>query len=307
MASRSNIQTGGDLIYLRRPRWWRRSGHGPPGGGDGGSGGALFTRIDFTTGSLGAASLSRSSTATYINNSGVLSTAGVNVARFNYDANYPRGNAAPSLTGPFLLVEPAATNLAFQSNNYAATWFVTNGSVATSAQFTSPDGTNNGWNVTSGTGFGAQGQALTVAAVPYTPSIWAYQRTGTPPLQLSVNGASTGNITTSATITRYAAPITPSAGAGNNFVLVNSASGQALGTFGYQFETGSVATSYIPTTTSSASRSADVVTFTQPVGCGHNTYTFDDNSTQTVAQSPGLATVPTNLNRPNIKYIDGSP
>src|ERR1035437_7716828 len=66
-----------------------------------------FSRIDFTTGSLGAASLSRSSSATYINVSGVLATATTNAARFNYDANYPGGNSAPSLTGPFLLVEPA--------------------------------------------------------------------------------------------------------------------------------------------------------------------------------------------------------
>ena len=53
-------------------------------------------------------------------------------------------------------------------------------------------------------------------------------------------------------------------------------------------------------------RAADSAVFTIPAGIGHLTYTFDDNSTQLVAVSPGSYTIPTSLNRPNIKSIVGS-
>lgn len=67
--------------------------------------------------------------------------------------------------------------------------------------------------------------------------------------------------------------------------------------------TTTLANSYIPTTTAQVTSTADAVAFTQAAHCGHVTYTFDDNSTQTVAQSAGSVTIPTNLNRPWIKQL----
>ena len=65
-------------------------------------------------------------------------------------------------------------------------------------------------------------------------------------------------------------------------------------------------TSYIPTTTATVTRAADSAVFTIPSGIGHLTYTFDDASTQLVTVSAGSYTIPTTLNRPNIKSIVGS-
>lgn len=268
-------------------------------------GGCSFSTIDFTTGSLGTATLTRSSSATYVNISGVLSTATIDAARFNYDANYPRGDALPSLTGPFLLVEPAATNVALQSNGFNTTWFSTNSAVAVAAQFTSPDGTNNGWTLTSGTGFGSKGQAITFVAGSYTISAWIKASIGTGNFDLALPSGNDGG-RTATTIERFTFSAVQTSQTNNAQIQVNAAAGTTLGIFGAQVETGTVATSYIVTTTGSVTRSADVVSFTQPSGCGHNTYTFDDNSTQVVSQAPGSATVPTNLTRPNIKKIDGS-
>ena len=267
-----------------------------------------FSTINFTTGSLGTASLSRGSSATYINVSGVLTTASTNVARFNYDANYPRGNAAPSLTGPFLLVEPAATNILLQSNAFSTSpWFTPTSSVLVSGVFTSPDGTANGWSVTPGTGFGGVDQSLALSNVAYAMSMWGETRTGVPAFHLLFNNIDQATNALTATLTRVFVTGTANAGASvTAAAYLNTTGAIVAGIYGGQLETGSAPTSYIVTTTTSATRSADVVTFTQPAGCGHNTYTFDDNSTQVVSQAAGSATVPTNLTRPNIKSIAGS-
>lgn len=269
--------------------------------------GCSFTRIDFTTGSLGAASLSRSSAnATYKNSGGTLATAGSNVARFNYDANYPAGGT-PSLTGPFLLVEPASTNLFIQSNNFTTSWLTGNSPVLTSGVYSSPDGTVDGWSMTIGTGFGNVEQFITLTAVPYTMSAWSLNPGTLAPLAFQINNLQGPDNTQGATFVRYAYTGTPTAGSFvYNALLINTNVAATIGIFGAQLEQSSAVTSYIATTTGTATRAADVATFTQPSNCGHNVYTFDNNTTQTITQAPGTATVPTNLNRPNIKYIDGS-
>lgn len=278
-----------------------------------------FPRIDFTTGSLGVASLTRSSSATYINNSGVLSTATTNTARFNYDTNYPGESAAPSLTGPFLLVEPSATNMLLQSNAFTTTWILFGGGSVSAAAFVSPDGTNDGWsslNVGGGGGGILQG-INPLSAVPYIYSAWMKILTGSGNGYIfQIGSSSTGGglpLPITATLIRYSGSLTAGAGFNNTFIYSSGSSG-TNGIYGAQIElpaaSGYFATkpsSYIVTTTSQISRSADVVTFGQPAGCARSLYTFDDGTSQTVVQSAGIATVPTNLNRPNIKFIDGRP
>jgi len=124
-------------------------------------GGQIVLNFNFTGGSLpSGVTLTRSSSGTYLNSSGVLTTASSNVARFQYVSGTP-----------YLLYEPAATNLLLQSNGFSTTWFAENGGVLTSSAFTSPDGTSDGWSLTSGTGFGGRGQAITFSNVPYTFSL----------------------------------------------------------------------------------------------------------------------------------------
>lgn len=272
-----------------------------------------FTRIDFTTGSLGTASLARSSSATYINVSGVLTTATTNAARFNYDTNFPGGNAAPSLTGPFLLVEPAATNLFLQSNAFGTSpWPVSSSITMVSGVFTSPDGTLDGWSGTTVGAFQTLGQTVSTAAATYNISVWSKYITGTSGLLFQINGVQGSGLALSTSIARYNSTIAATGGTTGTVLFMESAS-STNGFFGMQLELAAGAgyfathsSSYIATTTAGVTRSADVVTFAQPANCGHNTYTFSDGTTQTVSQSSGTATVPTNLNLPNIKFIDGS-
>lgn len=264
-------------------------------GGKAGFGGPVFS-LDFTGGVLpGGLTFTRSSNGTYLNVSGVLTTASTNVARFQYVGSTP-----------YLLYEPAATNIALQSNTFTTTWFAQNSSVATSAQFTSPDGTNDGWSVTSGSGFGAMAQVITLTAVPYAVSVWCKRITGTAPIAFQFAGNSVGSFTTSATITRFTGTGTPSAGAQNVSLQVNAASGSTNGFFGAQVELGSVATSYIATTTTAVTRSADQLTMTIPNGIGHITVTFSDSTTQVIAVSPGSYTLTNTLNKYLIQTIVGS-
>lgn len=74
--------------------------------------------------------------------------------------------------------------------------------------------------------------------------------------------------------------------------------------WGNEIKLGTVPSTLIVTTSTSATRAADVITWTMPSGGTILTFTFDDNSTQTVSASPGAYTFPTNLNRKQIKYVD---
>jgi hypothetical protein len=248
----------------------------------------------FTGGSLPAGiTFTRGSSGTYTNSSGNLATASTNVARFNYISGTP-----------YLLIEPAATNILQYSNAFSSgNWFGENSSVITAAQFTSPDGTNDGWSATGGTSYGGPQNAVTTTAQAYTQSVWAkYITTGA---TFCFSGGS--QTTLASTVARFS--YTHTFAAGSQTIILQSCDGtsKTVGYFGAQVEAGSVATSYIVNTTAgTASRSADAAVFTIPYGVYSLTYTFDDNSTQVVSVSPGSYTIPTNLNRPNLKSIAGA-
>ena len=216
-----------------------------------------------------------------------------------------------------LLVEPAATNLFQYSNNFTtgaamrSPWQVTNGTYAsfTAAAYTGPDNTSSGWSWTGNFTQLYQQQSITNGVV-YTMSWWL--RNGTSNItaaRFDVNGTYGAVTSATSSFVRYEKTVTYGGSTGTQSVKLNmfqNVSG-LVGFYGAQFETGSAASSYIETTGAAAgARGADTVTFTQPAGCGQNTYTFDDNSTQTVSQAAGTATIPTNLTRRNIKYLDGS-
>lgn len=251
---------------------------------------------DFTTGSLpSGVTLTRSSVGTYTNSSGNLATASTNVARFNYISGTP-----------YLLIEPAATNLAQYSNAFkSGGWYAANSSTVTAAQFTSPDNTNDGWSATGGSSYGGPGNAFTATAQAYTQSVWVKYITSGATFCFS---GDTSHALAS-TVARFT--YTHTFAAGSQQLLLQSCDGtsKTIGLFGVQVEAGSKATSYIPNTTSgSASRSADAASFTIPYGVHSLTVTFDDNSTQTISGLTPLTvyTIPTNLNRPNIKTITGA-
>jgi hypothetical protein len=133
-----------------------------------------------STGTLpGGWSDTRSTTANYYNSSGIVASAAINTARFSYNPS--------TLAGPYLLVEPAATNLviASQTFNNGSYWYLGNGpTTIVAAATTAPDGTTTGQQSVENNGaMDNSGPLETISGVStgniYTDSIFAkaYQRT----------------------------------------------------------------------------------------------------------------------------------
>jgi hypothetical protein len=90
---------------------------------------------------------------------------------------------------------------------------------------------------------------------------------------------------------------------GNAIYIGDGVSG--LYVWGAQLEAGSNASSYIPTTVAAATRAADSLSLTLPIGSTSLTYTFDDNSTQTISATAGSYPInPSILSRKWIKNIN---
>jgi hypothetical protein len=224
-----------------------------PANGDGST-----LTLDFTTGVLDPRlTFTRASTtATYINSSGYVTTAGTDVPRFDHDPTTlaPRG----------LLVEGQATNL--------LNW---------SASFATSGGTNNNWADTSITRTTGQadpangttairftasaGNATVISSAAIgtsaarTFSVWLRRVTGTGNIQYTQNNGT--NWTTqaiTATWTRYTFTHTVDHRVGIRIVT----SGDVIEMWGAQLETGSGASSYIPTGASQATRVQDLVSIT---------------------------------------------
>jgi hypothetical protein len=208
---------------------------------------------------------------------------------------------------PALLVEPSAQNVLLQSETFNTSWTLVglnafgSGSVANSTGTTDPfGGTNSDYiqeNASSGTHIILQTPAGQVSGTTYTFSCFvkSAERTQVNFLNNAGGGANatfnlsagtaTLGIGVSALIQNYGngwyrciLTYTPTATVNFNVqVRLADASGNTSYTgtgtsglyiFGAQLETGSVATSYIPTTAAAVTRNADVINLTGSVsGC----------------------------------------
>jgi hypothetical protein len=268
--------------------------------------GKLYTPLATTSGGvvLGASgdfNVTRATTATRFNSAGLIESVASGIPRLDY---YTSGGTAGC---PALLVEPSAQNSLLQSEAFNTTWTPLglnafgSGSVANSTGTTDPFGATNSdyiqENAASGTHIILQIAAGAVSGTTVTLSCFAKSAERT---QISFlnNAAGLGNATfnltagtatlvngVSASIQNYgngwyrcALTYTPSLtgnfnvqirladASGNTSYTGTGASGLYI--FGAQVETGSVATSYIPTTTTSATRNADVINLSGAVsGC----------------------------------------
>jgi hypothetical protein len=197
-------------------------------------------------------------------------------------------------------VEPAGTNLAFQSANFLTTWVLLSGTISTgsTAAFTAPDGTTSADLFTESTDVSATNHQISqsistavVSGTSYTLSCFFKATAANRSARLSLSSAlfsgspqaffdiTSGIVGTTTDCTArienygsgwYRCIMTAICdAAGTASVFVSSASGNtrdyigngsaSLYLWGAQLETGSVATSYIPTTTGTGSRSADVI------------------------------------------------
>jgi hypothetical protein len=193
----------------------------------------------------------------------------LDVARIDYSS----GSGA-------LLVEPQRTNLVLQSSSFDnAAWTKEDGNggslpIVTANYGISPDGTQNADRIqltrttTSGS-FSYVWQLFSVSAgQTYTWSVWLKSLSGTPSIVLSYDGASyTNNVTLTNEWKRYEFTTTIS---GTtliaNFLLWQQLPSTSLTAdflaYGFQLEQGNYATSYIPTTSASVTRNADVISKT---------------------------------------------
>ena len=244
--------------------------------------------LDFTTGLLdNRVTFTRTTDAThpatYTNSSGYITAATNNQARFDYNPSTLACNG--------LLIEESRSNLLTYSNTLTySSWSVLTATIGASAE-TSPDGTADAYVLTGSSGAGNYFYRTTpylASATAYTVS--AYMKKGTNSsvtLYFATAGTALGgscafNLAngTAGTPTNYGTTTGTTASisnAGNGWyrcavtVTATAASYYAqittIGTvtthlYGFQLETGAFATSYIPTTTASLTRNADVATMT---------------------------------------------
>jgi len=224
----------------------------------------------------------RATTATTVNSAGLIVSVASGTPRSYYDPT--------TLAYRGYLAEGARTNLCLQSNVFTTTWVPTN--LTPVQNVTSPDGTANGWTFTESVDGGIVShqciQSITVAnTTAHTFSMWVKKGVRTQVYLtmvcattvaaglFDVNAGTVGSIIGAATITAcpdgwYRCTITGTSDSTTASVRMFSKSGgvdyQGNGSiafygFGAQLEAGSFASSYIPTTTASVPRNADVLTY----------------------------------------------
>ena len=232
--------------------------------------------------------VSRNTTATRVNSSGLIQSVASGVPRIDW-----LGQSCPAL-----LVEASGQNLCLQSEAFDnASWSKTDITVTTgsTSAFTAPDGTTNADLFTSTASGGSfLAQTITIASGAATFSVFAKAgnhgifrignvSSAARAAWFDLNaGAVIGTVNGgTASIQNYGSGwyrciFTASSVVSGGFTFIIAISDAANGTasvsgatmyaWGAQLETGSIATTYIPTTTGSATRNADVCTVSNVSG-----------------------------------------
>jgi hypothetical protein len=206
--------------------------------------------------------VTRATTAYRTNENGILESVASGVPRLDF----PIGSGCPAL-----LVEPAATNLILRSEEFNDASWGKSGGVTITANFdTAPNGltTADRW-VSLGGSFPQISQAITVVSgTTYTASLYV-KSDGTAQIAQRILIGGTGvNFTPNNTWQRITVSFTAASTSVNFVIATNSpvAPASSFVIWGAQLETGSVATSYIPTVAATATRNADVINKTAVSG-----------------------------------------
>jgi hypothetical protein len=203
----------------------------------------LDSRITFT----------RASSGTYVNSSGNVATASIDVARFDYDPVTLAANA--------VLREEQRTNICLWNRDLTnPAWTATNCTTAKTA--TGADGVgNSATTLTATAGNATVLQAITSGSAARVTSCRIKRRTGTGNIQMTQdNGATWTTVTVTSGWTRVSIAAQTLTNPTVGFRIVTS--GDAIDVDYVQHEVGSFITSDIATTTATVTRSADFLSMT---------------------------------------------
>jgi hypothetical protein len=212
----------------------------------------LDSRITFTRGSTG----------TFINSSGLVESAASGVARFTHDP--------VTLASLGLLIEESRTNLIKQGSSIGTTpWLAQASATISTNQATSPEGASTASlaTLTSNSNSAIYQENVNSTSGTYTLSIWVRVSSGTSNFFMASYSAADGVVYSSqftATTTWQRFTWTRTVTAISNWypLITNTASGGSFLVWGGQLEAGSFALSYIPTTTATVTRAADLAEIT---------------------------------------------
>lgn len=218
--------------------------------------------LDFTTGVLDPRlTFTRSGTGTFINASGLVATASTNTPRFDYDPTSigtPRG----------LLIEGSATNLLNWSESFATSGGTNNNWADTNITRNSTNNADpaNGTTALRVTASAGNGTIISTAAMgtsaERTLSIWLRRVSGTGNIQYTLDNGST--YTTQAITSSWVRYTFAATTAAQRVGIRIVTSGDSIELWGAQLETGSGASSYIPTGASQGTRNADNCSIVSP-------------------------------------------
>lgn len=225
--------------------------------------GKLYTPLATTSGGvvLGASgdfNVTRATTATRVNASGLIEVVASGIPRLDY----PLGGGCPAL-----LVEASGTNLALHSRDLTnAVWSGT--TVTTAKNAVGADGVASGaTRITATAASGTVLQALSHASQSRVFSAYIRRVTGTGAIQLTTNGGTNWDTVTITNNYTQVASVARTVASGTIGIRL-AVSGDVIEVDFTQGEVGPVATSPIPTTTASATRNADVISLSGAVsGC----------------------------------------
>ena len=198
-----------------------------------------------------------------------------------------------------LVLEGTATNRLLQSENFGTTWTLSGATRVTSA-IVDPAGTTNAWQIQATSAYGQIRQTITAPSTNrMTFSVWLKaSTTGTSAFLDMYDTGGPTNIGTliisnlSTNWTRYSVTtnVNVTSGANLRFEIGTANIGDNFLVWGAQVEEGTAATSYIPTTTVSATRLPDVAGLTSP----HNLALYSDTQTNAAWAVTGwsVATTP---------------
>ena len=218
----------------------------------------------------------RASTATFVGSDGLIQSAAINAPRFDHDPE--------TLACKGLLIEESRTNLCLRSEEFndgiwAKSSAIVTAPVVTANQVNSPSGVLNADRIVFPAVIGAGAFSIAVqlfsqsAGVVYTASIYLRGLVGGEKVWWSwtPNGSTYARKECILTTAWQRFDFTYTSTAGNNFIQLgvdlrdasqSAQLAQTIFAWGAQLETGSFPTSYIPTTTTALTRSADVCSIT---------------------------------------------